>query len=412
TVAGGMAFVASKDTHRLTALDAVTGEVRWSFTAGGPIDTPPTIHAGRALFGCRNGWVYALAASDGELIWRFRAAPTEDRIIAHGQLESPVPAFGSVIAEGQTVYCSAGRSSELDGGVHVYALDAATGKQLWRNGTSGVWFNFLPHNSYGFSGVAPQGYLLASEDVLLVPTGRSVPAGYDRKTGRLLFYEPGRSHHGGGTWSTIEGKVYYSPGEFGREMKRYALATGKQVGYAAFKAERVLYGPAFFARTFRGKVHGRIGRSRREWSFPHEPTYEMAQAGQVLLLGGDDAVTALNVADGKELWKGRAPGQVRGIAVADGRLIVTTHTGEVHCLASASDAPQPPRVVQAPLAPAAGSPQPRYFGEVLAAVKASGASAGYALIVGEKDAALAEALARRTGLHILAAMTDQSAADA
>ena len=40
----------------------------------------------------------------------------------------------------------------------------------------------------GFGGVAPQGYLAASEGVLLVPTGRSVPAAFDRRTGRYTLY--------------------------------------------------------------------------------------------------------------------------------------------------------------------------------------------------------------------------------
>ena len=44
-------------------------------TAGGRIDTPPTIADGLCLFGSHDGWVYCLRAADGRLAWRFRAAP-------------------------------------------------------------------------------------------------------------------------------------------------------------------------------------------------------------------------------------------------------------------------------------------------------------------------------------------------
>jgi outer membrane protein assembly factor BamB len=132
TVAGGLALVASKRTHELLALDAASGTVRWRYTAGGPLDSPPTLYNGMCLFGCRNGWVYCLRAADGVLAWRRRIAPRERRIVAFGRIESPTPAWGSVIVVGDTVFATAGYSSELDGGIQVCALDAATGAVRWR----------------------------------------------------------------------------------------------------------------------------------------------------------------------------------------------------------------------------------------------------------------------------------------
>ena len=130
TVAGGKVFVASLDTHTVYALDEKSGTEDWQFTAGGPVDSPPTYHNGTVLFGSADGYVYCLRASDGELVWRFQAAPSELRIMAFGRLESAWPVHGSVLVEENVAYVTAGRSSFLDGGIQVYSLDPATGRPL------------------------------------------------------------------------------------------------------------------------------------------------------------------------------------------------------------------------------------------------------------------------------------------
>jgi outer membrane protein assembly factor BamB len=130
TIADGKCMVASIDAHVVHALDAGTGECKWTFTAGGRIDSPPTIADGLAVFGCRDGYVYCLRASDGVLVWRFLAAPQDRRIVAYGQLESLWPVNGSVLVEGSTVSFAAGRSSFLDGGIRVARVDIKTGKLL------------------------------------------------------------------------------------------------------------------------------------------------------------------------------------------------------------------------------------------------------------------------------------------
>jgi len=120
-------YVAAKDRHTLYALAGDDGQQLWCFTAGGRIDSPPTVHGGLVLFGCADGAVYCLRAADGELAWRFRAAPREERIVAFGRLESPWRVHGSVLVQDGIVYCTAGRSTFLDGGIWLYGLDPTTG---------------------------------------------------------------------------------------------------------------------------------------------------------------------------------------------------------------------------------------------------------------------------------------------
>ncbi|MCX7044820.1 MAG: PQQ-binding-like beta-propeller repeat protein [Candidatus Sumerlaeota bacterium] len=131
-IAGGKVFVASSDAHILHALAAADGKEIWRFVAGGRIDSAPTIYKGTAIFGAADGWVYCVGASDGALVWRFRAAPAERLIVAYGQLESLWPVHGSVLIQNDTIYATAGRSSFLDGGIVLYRIEPATGKELSR----------------------------------------------------------------------------------------------------------------------------------------------------------------------------------------------------------------------------------------------------------------------------------------
>jgi outer membrane protein assembly factor BamB len=131
-VAGGTVFVASASRHTVHALDAETGNEAWSYAAGARVDSPPTVCGSLVLFGSRDGHVYCLRHSDGALVWRFQAAPRHRWIVDDGQLESAWPVHGSVLVKDGLAYCSAGRSTFLDGGLYLYALEAATGKLAHR----------------------------------------------------------------------------------------------------------------------------------------------------------------------------------------------------------------------------------------------------------------------------------------
>jgi len=127
-VAEGKVFVASIDTHTIHALDEKSGNTLWKYTVGGRVDSPPTIYKGRVLFGSADGWVYALRAVDGQLIWRYRAAPEDRRVFANGQLESVWPVHGNVLIKDGELIVAAGRSSYLDDGIYLHRLHPETGR--------------------------------------------------------------------------------------------------------------------------------------------------------------------------------------------------------------------------------------------------------------------------------------------
>jgi outer membrane protein assembly factor BamB len=128
--AEGILITADKDANRVLALDPENGARKWSFLTTGSIDSTPTIYRGRVLFGSADGRVYCLDADDGALVWRFQAAPVERLICDEGRLASAWPVHGSVLVEDGIAYVTAGRNTWLDGGIHAYALDPATGKAL------------------------------------------------------------------------------------------------------------------------------------------------------------------------------------------------------------------------------------------------------------------------------------------
>jgi len=131
TIAGGLAFLARGDAHEVVAVNAADGSVRWRFTADGRVDTPPTIYRGLCLFGTHAGWVYALRADSGAVAWRFRAASSEQQIVAYGQVESPWPVPGTVLVIDDVAYFAAGRQPFADGGVFIFAVDPLTGRRRW-----------------------------------------------------------------------------------------------------------------------------------------------------------------------------------------------------------------------------------------------------------------------------------------
>jgi outer membrane protein assembly factor BamB len=140
-VVGGRVFVPLLNEHAVVTLNASNGRQQWKYHAGGKVDSPPTYYRGTLLFGSADGWVYCVRAADGQLAWRFRAAPTERLIVAFGRLESAWPVHGSVLVMDGIAYFAAGRSSHLDGGIYLFGVDALTGEVRCKNRLEGPYYD-------------------------------------------------------------------------------------------------------------------------------------------------------------------------------------------------------------------------------------------------------------------------------
>jgi outer membrane protein assembly factor BamB len=129
-VAEGKVLVAQKNQYTVHALDAQSGKKLWRFTAGGQIDSSPTIYKKRCYFGSGDGFIYCLDLADGKLIWKYQGAPAKSKHMHYERLESTHPLHGSVLIHNDKVYAVAGRSMFVDGGLNFLILDAKTGKKL------------------------------------------------------------------------------------------------------------------------------------------------------------------------------------------------------------------------------------------------------------------------------------------
>ena len=147
TVAGGRVFV-GVDTGYVYALDAATGCVHWSFLAEtgvrnavsiGPASAEASAGqaggglAGRlaAYFGDIRANVYAVDANTGALLWKVNVDPhplavvTGTPTLHEGRLYVPVSSREEAAGGSLNYQCCTFRGS-------IVALDAATGRQIWK----------------------------------------------------------------------------------------------------------------------------------------------------------------------------------------------------------------------------------------------------------------------------------------
>ncbi|HIE96191.1 MAG TPA: hypothetical protein EYQ63_04055 [Fuerstia sp.] len=178
SAAGGLVFQSGED-GKVRAIDGATGDERWSFQTAGPVKYPPTIAQDRAYVGSADGFAYCLEAATGRLLWRFRAAPVERRLMIYGSLSSTWPVNTGVLVHEGVAYFGAGIVDH--DGTYLYAVDAVTGQLVWENTASGHL------NAKLRKGVSVQGNLTILNDVLVMAGGNVVsPARFDLKTGKCL----------------------------------------------------------------------------------------------------------------------------------------------------------------------------------------------------------------------------------
>jgi len=233
TTAGGKVFFGSTVDNKVYALNSKTGKLLWTFFTEGPVRTSPTLWKNRVYVGSDDGYVYCLRASNGKPVWKYRAGPSDKKILGNEHMISMWPVRTSILIDDGVAYFGAGVFPNE--GIYICSLDASKGEVIWKNDTIGDHTHEMT-----FGGISPQGYLLCSENILYVPSGRSLPAAFDRHTGEFLYYlqtVPGwqPSHHGG-TWALLNRNKLITTNERNAEPAKvvYDADTGelRQDAYA------------------------------------------------------------------------------------------------------------------------------------------------------------------------------------
>jgi outer membrane protein assembly factor BamB len=396
---GGRVIVASPANDSVTAYDVGSGRQCWRFFSGGPIRLPPASDGARVFAGSDDGWLYALGAEHGNLLWKFKAAPKSRLVVGNCRLiDTWCIRGGPVVADGQ-VYVAAGIWPFM--GIFIHCLDAASGKPLWSNSSDGEAFTLQPHGAMSFGGIAPQGSLAVSGNHLLVPGGRTLPACYDRRTGQALYYE--MAGNTGGHEVAADSRLFFCGTE------AYDLASGRALGQAP--ASRVFSGHRLYGLSGDALVaidtarwdaahagHGGQGAGATTRTPPPGGT-ALIQAGPRLYAGGKGYLAAFDLplpAGKPPAWQIPLEGTPGALAAGNEHLVAVTYEGRMYCLGARPTAA--PAVLSSPAVPPLG---PAASQRAMALLKDSGVDAGYALVLGADHGDLARALAEHGALHVV-----------
>ncbi|MEX2581591.1 MAG: PQQ-binding-like beta-propeller repeat protein [Verrucomicrobiales bacterium] len=195
-VLGDRLFVGSMNNDSLAAYRIEDGGEIWRHYVDGPVRLAPAAADGKVFFVSDDGHLYCVDAASGERLWRFRAAPTDRLVLGNNRLVSMWAARGGPVVKDGTVYFAAGVWPFM--GTFVYALDAESGEVVWQNTGDSTNWQAQPHGgAFSFAGIAPQGYLAATADRLVVSGGRSPAALLDRHTGEIISLDIEGKEFGG-----------------------------------------------------------------------------------------------------------------------------------------------------------------------------------------------------------------------
>jgi outer membrane protein assembly factor BamB len=412
-VAGGMVLLDSSVDDQVYALDLASGRVQWTFCTEGPVRFAPAAWRDRVFVASDDGHLYALRLADGALLWRHRGGPDARLCMGNDRLISRWPARGGPVVFADTLYYAAGIWPS--DGVFLHALDPTSGQVRWTNSDSGGLYMPQPHpTAEARSGVAPQGYLLASEHFLFTPTGRAVPAAFDRATGKFLYYKLQENQQRGGTWTMLADRFLFNAcsifsQETGVDAGTYApgvmAARGTLVVHAAGDRLTVNELGELEKRDRRGRPVRYQGLDKRSEMLVSTRVREVILAGREAVCGQADRVSIVDLDSARERWSRPVEGAALGLAAASGRLVVSTDQGTLYCFAA--DAPHTP-AVSGPhrVATAAGNPARDIDREAEEILQRSGVREGICVDLGCGDGRLAEALARRSSLTIVGVESD------
>ncbi len=397
----------------INAIDAVTGKARWSYVTDGPIRFAPAVWQDRVFAVSDDGCLYCLSARDGQLLWKKRGAPETRMVLGNDRMISRWPARGGVAVLDGIVYYGAGIwQSE---GIYLYALDAKTGEPVWTNETAGGMEMDQPHGgARAKSGVTSQGYLVLSGDHFILPTGRAIPAGFNRKTGEFLYYHLQKYSPSGGTRTAADSEHFFnlgyketleifnlSDGERNAKLKATAIAISPEAVWLAGKGTIGKYTWVEVEKADKRGEKYKTKELQEVWKHEIKTAgTELIIAGNTLVSSGDRQVCLLNKETGDELCRFEVDGAPLGLAVADGKLYVSTDQGSIYCMGK--EKPQQQIVHKKQLDTNSYGDNQKFAEAAEDSIRKTNVTEGFCLDLGCGAGELAYELAKRTDLQICA----------
>lgn len=441
SVANNVYFGSSAD-DKIYCLDATTGKEKWSYFTGGPVRLAPSLANGLLYAGSDDGVTYCLNAENGRLVWKIAGATVKRLIPGNERVISVCPVRTGVLIDNGIAYFAAGMFPNEE--VDLYAVQAQDGKVIWKKSSVDL---------------SPQGYLLASAEKLYIPTGRTTPQVFSRTDGKRV----GAFSGNGGTYALlVNDELIYGGGDEGElndapscrddqiasfiglqlivdgdisylrsDKELSAISRGKYIG--SYKSwEKVAEKKSDMAdklwdlrekrklaskdeiKTIDREIAGLIQKiaavdQKREqiesggliWKQKIASSYDMILSAKTLFLGGANLVDAYDTRTGRKLWSEKVDGAVYSLAVANGRLLVSTDAGKIYCFSSEPVAhPQVHRPVMVKN-PYRQDGREQLYAQAIEKILQNGVDHGYCVVVGSETGHLAYWLARKTGLQIV-----------
>lgn len=416
-VMGKSLFIASSKNDCLYALSTNTGEILWKFYADAPIRFAPAGSKDKLFCVSDDSYLYCIQASTGKLLWKFRGAPNDSKILVNGRLASPWPARGAPAVFENKVYFAAGIWPFM--GVFIYAIDTETGKPIWVNSGSGANYKMQSFDDEAqaspeaFAGPAPQGYITATKDIVLIPNGRSAPAAYDAKTGELIYYHLPLKM--GGYYASASETFFY----FAHSV--FNLKNGQGVG--TIPTPSIITPPFLYAGSLQAfDLKNIIAQDPKKpedksntslpltqlWKETLKIDYQIF-AGNRLYASNENSILAFDLPEfnkdiktPKMAWKLEVNGIIAELIAADKKLFAVTLEGELLCFTEDKTAPaKPPMLTEIAIPLEEAS-----FTREDLILLSTNMYKGYAIILGVGTGGLAEQLMRKSELKVIVIESD------
>ncbi|QDU81650.1 Serine/threonine-protein kinase AfsK [Polystyrenella longa] len=365
-IVGDTVFFGSSVEDKVYALNSKTGEELWRFYMEGPVRLAPTVVDNKVYVGADDGFVYCLNSADGKLIWKKQTGTEDRRVPSNGRLTSLwAIRTGVVVMDDIAYFCGGVFPSE---NVYLFALNTDSGEEVYRE---------------AMTDFPAQGYMLASGDRLYVTTGRHRPLVFERSTGKRMYQADGDST---GSYAILNNdQLIYGPGITGTVSIH---SEGQETQLASFEGNHILvtgeltlvhqdkklvaiehqkYVDTFSKRAKLLQRKKQLGKDLKKlkedeakaklqteidqlsqgidklseilkecvvWETDCDHPFTLIQSGNQIYAGGLNEVGVYDLSKGRLRLILPVEGAAYGLAVANGRLVVSTDRGNVHSFGS------------------------------------------------------------------------------
>ncbi|QDT88878.1 outer membrane protein assembly factor BamB family protein [Gimesia algae] len=398
-VFGKRMYVGFNEADKLLALDTENGRTLWTFYTEGPIRFSPVATDTRVYLVSDDGFLYCLDSATGKLVWKFSGAPGAQKALGNKRGISAWPARGGPVLYDDTVYFAASIWPFM--GTFIYALDAETGNVVWVNDSTSASYIKQPHSAPSFAGVAPQGTLVATEDLLLVPGGRSVPAALDRKTGALKYFHLGGKGNGGSF--VIAGTKEFFVHTRYRGVRAYNLETGLPNLFVY--NEPVLHEDRIYSTIEKDKrplIQASKMSHQPLWTIAADGRGDLIRAGKRLYAAGENSLTAIQLPASPDekpnvAWEQKVPQGIMRLLAADDKLFAITLSGDILAFGSSGKSIEQEKPAPSVLS----APDSKTVQLAHTLIDAAQSSQGYVICHGTENAALFDALLLNSKLQLI-----------